>query len=60
MAQERDSRITRFGGFLRKTKIDEIPQLINDLNGDMSFIGPRPERPEFNDLPTKEIRFYNL
>jgi len=46
-ARENDSRVTSFGLFMRKTRIDELPQLINVLNGDMSFIGPRPERPEF-------------
>jgi lipopolysaccharide/colanic/teichoic acid biosynthesis glycosyltransferase len=44
-----DRRITRFGMFLRKTNLDELPQLINILMGDMSFIGPRPERPHFNE-----------
>jgi lipopolysaccharide/colanic/teichoic acid biosynthesis glycosyltransferase len=46
----RDPRITRAGDFLRATKIDEIPQLINILKGDMSFVGPRPEVPEFVEL----------
>jgi exopolysaccharide biosynthesis polyprenyl glycosylphosphotransferase len=46
-AQENDPRISRYGQFLRKTRIDELPQLVNVLKGDMSFIGPRPERPEF-------------
>jgi sugar transferase (PEP-CTERM system associated) len=54
-----DPRITRAGGFLRKTRIDEIPQLINILKGDMSFVGPRPERPEFVNTFKEEIPFYN-
>jgi len=45
-----DPRVTRAGGILRSTKIDEIPQLINILKGDMSFVGPRPEVPEFVEL----------
>lgn len=44
---EKDKRVTKFGAFLRKTRIDEIPQVINILKGEMSFVGPRPERPEF-------------
>ncbi len=59
-AQKNDMRITRFGKFLRKTRLDEIPQFINILKGDMSLIGPRPERPEFvSDLETK-IPFYAI
>lgn len=46
-ARENDDRITRVGKFIRKTRIDELPQLINVIKGDMSIIGPRPERPEF-------------
>ena len=53
-----DHRVTRIGYVIRKLRLDEIPQMINVLKGDMSFIGPRPERPFFVDLLKKEIPFY--
>jgi exopolysaccharide biosynthesis polyprenyl glycosylphosphotransferase len=58
-AGEDDPRITRIGRFIRRTRIDEIPQVFNVLKGDMSFIGPRPERPHFVERLKKEIPFYN-
>ena len=58
-AKENDSRITKVGKFIRKTRIDEIPQFINILKGNMSFVGPRPERPEFVTTLKEEIPFYN-
>lgn len=58
MTKENDNRITRFGNILRKTRIDEIPQVLNIIKGEMSFIGPRPERPEFVDELEKAIPFY--
>lgn len=58
-ATKMDSRVTRVGAFMRKTRIDEIPQIYNVLNGSMSFVGPRPERPEFVEKLAKEIPYYH-
>lgn len=57
-AQKNDVRVTKFGKFLRKTRIDEIPQFINVLKGEMSLIGPRPERPFFVQELSQIIPFY--
>ena len=55
-----DDRVTRVGRFIRKARLDELPQLWNVLRGDMSFIGPRPERPQFVDNFNANIRYYPL
>lgn len=55
-----DKRITRVGKFMRQTRVDEIPQLFNVLKGDMSFVGPRPERPELIKELSKNIPFYSV
>ena len=57
-ASKSDSRVTRVGKFIRKTRIDEIPQILNVLRGEMSFVGPRPERPDFMEELEREVPYY--
>ncbi|MDD2540317.1 MAG: TIGR03013 family PEP-CTERM/XrtA system glycosyltransferase [Desulfuromonadaceae bacterium] len=58
-AQKNDARVTRLGAFFRKCRIDELPQFFNILRGDMSMVGPRPERPEFVDKLKEAIPYYS-
>jgi lipopolysaccharide/colanic/teichoic acid biosynthesis glycosyltransferase len=58
-AQKNDPRITRVGRFIRKTRLDELPQLFNVLGGSMSMVGPRPERQHFIDDLMKQIPYYD-
>jgi sugar transferase (PEP-CTERM system associated) len=57
-AQKNDNRVTRVGQFIRQTRIDELPQLFNVINGEMSFVGPRPERPQFVEQLAGQIPYY--
>jgi lipopolysaccharide/colanic/teichoic acid biosynthesis glycosyltransferase len=58
-ATKNDNRVTTIGNFIRKYRIDELPQLLNVIKGEMSFIGPRPERPEFVQQLVKEVPYFN-
>lgn len=58
-AQKNDARVTRLGAFLRKSRIDELPQFFNILRGEMSMVGPRPERPEFVSKLKENIHYYS-
>lgn len=58
-ATKNDARVTKVGAFIRNTRLDELPQLYNVLSGDMSFVGPRPERPQFVEELKEQIPFYD-
>lgn len=60
LASSNDARVTRVGKFIRSTRIDELPQLLNVLKGDMSLVGPRPERPFFVEQFQAENPYYRL
>jgi lipopolysaccharide/colanic/teichoic acid biosynthesis glycosyltransferase len=57
-ATKNDTRVTRVGQFIRQMRIDELPQILNVLTGDMSFVGPRPERPHFVEQLNETIPYY--
>ena len=59
-AQKNDPRVTKVGAFIRNTRVDELPQLFNVLKGEMSFVGPRPERPVFIDELADQIEHFRL
>jgi exopolysaccharide biosynthesis polyprenyl glycosylphosphotransferase len=59
-AAQNDPRVTRVGNFMRKTRIDELPQILNVFKGEMSFVGPRPERPYFVEQLIEVVPYYNV